>query len=141
MLKIISMLKKGQLLVELDPRDYKVAVEQAEAAYARAKGEISAQSPNVPITETSNTTLLATACIILFTFASFLCGSATSMGMIVAARAIQGAAGGALQPLSQAMLLESFPPVKRGQAMSVFGLGVVVAPILGPTPKGQVAAH
>src|SRR6185437_7540716 len=60
----------------------------------------------------------------------------TSLGMILIARAIQGAGGGALQPLSQAILLESFPPQKRGQAMAAFGLGVVVAPIVGPTLGG-----
>ncbi|SRR5579875_756970 len=77
-------------------------------------------------------------CIVLFTIASFFCGISASLGMIVIARAIQGAAGGALQPLSQAILLESFPPEKRGQAMAVFGLGVVVAPILGPTMGGWI---
>ena len=56
--------------------------------------------------------------------------------MILLARAIQGAGGGALQPLSQAILLESFPPAKRGVAMALFGLGVVVAPVLGPTLGG-----
>jgi MFS transporter, DHA2 family, multidrug resistance protein len=78
------------------------------------------------------------SCIILFTIASFFCGVSTSLGMIVISRAIQGAAGGALQPLSQAILLESFPPEKRGQAMAVFGLGVVVAPIIGPTLGGWI---
>jgi DHA2 family multidrug resistance protein len=72
----------------------------------------------------------------VFTVASFACGAATSLGMILIARAIQGAGGGALQPLSQAILLESFPPAKRGMAMAVFGLGVVVAPIIGPTLGG-----
>ena len=76
------------------------------------------------------------ACIILFTFASFLCGAAVSLGMILLARAVQGAGGGALQPLSQAILLESFPREKRGLAMAMFGLGVVVAPIIGPTLGG-----
>jgi DHA2 family multidrug resistance protein len=76
------------------------------------------------------------ACILIFTLASFMCGAATSLGMILVARAIQGAGGGALQPISQAILLESFPPQKRGMAMAVFGLGVVVAPILGPTLGG-----
>lgn len=76
------------------------------------------------------------ACIILFTFASFVCGAAVSLGMILIARAVQGAGGGALQPLSQAILLESFPPAKRGLAMAMFGLGVVVAPIIGPTLGG-----
>jgi MFS transporter, DHA2 family, multidrug resistance protein len=75
-------------------------------------------------------------CIGIFTVASFTCGSATSLGMILLARAVQGAGGGALQPISQAILLESFPPKKRGLAMALFGLGVVVAPVLGPTLGG-----
>jgi MFS transporter, DHA2 family, multidrug resistance protein len=76
------------------------------------------------------------ACIVIFTVASFMCGAATSLGMILIARAVQGAGGGALQPLSQSILLESFPPEKRGSAMAVFALGVVVAPVLGPTLGG-----
>src|SRR5499427_6457085 len=75
-------------------------------------------------------------CIVIFTVSSFMCGAATSLAMILIARAIQGAGGGALQPLSQAILLESFPPEKRGSAMAVFALGVVVAPVLGPTLGG-----
>src|SRR3982750_935074 len=75
-------------------------------------------------------------CIIIFTVSSFFCGAASSLGMILLARAAQGAGGGALQPLSQAILLESFPPAKRGVAMALFGLGVVVAPVLGPTLGG-----
>ncbi|MGA9509500.1 MAG: DHA2 family efflux MFS transporter permease subunit [Candidatus Sulfotelmatobacter sp.] len=75
-------------------------------------------------------------CIIIFTISSFACGSATSLAMILIARAVQGAGGGALQPLSQSILLETFPPQKRGFAMAVFALGVVVAPVLGPTLGG-----
>ena len=75
-------------------------------------------------------------CIVIFTVSSFLCGAASNLGMILVARAIQGAGGGALQPLSQAILLESFPPKKRGLAMAVYGFGVVVAPVLGPTLGG-----
>ena len=75
-------------------------------------------------------------CIVIFTVSSFVCGASTSLGMILLARAVQGAGGGALQPLSQAILLESFPPNKRGLAMAMFGLGVVVAPVLGPTLGG-----
>src|SRR5271157_3492587 len=56
-------------------------------------------------------------CIVIFTVSSFACGAATSLGMILVARAIQGAGGGALQPLSQAILIESFPPEKRGLAL------------------------
>jgi MFS transporter, DHA2 family, multidrug resistance protein len=76
------------------------------------------------------------ACIALFTASSLICGLATSLGMLVLARVVQGIGGGALQPISQAILLESFPPEKRGMAMAAFALGVVVAPILGPTLGG-----
>jgi MFS transporter, DHA2 family, multidrug resistance protein len=76
------------------------------------------------------------SCIAIFTLSSFACGASNSLAMILLARAVQGAGGGALQPLSQAILLESFPPHKRGEAMALFGLGVVVAPVLGPTVGG-----
>lgn len=76
------------------------------------------------------------ASVIIFTISSFFCGAADSLFMILIARLVQGAGGGGLQPLSQAILTESFPPEKRGLAMAVFGLGVVVAPILGPTLGG-----
>ena len=76
--------------------------------------------------------------IIIFTIASFFCGAANSLITILLARLIQGAGGGALQPLSQAILTESFPPEKRGLAMGMFGLGVVVAPVLGPTLGGYL---
>jgi MFS transporter, DHA2 family, multidrug resistance protein len=75
-------------------------------------------------------------CVAIFTVASFACGAAPTLGFLLLARVIQGAGGGALQPLSQAILLESFPPAKRGAAMAVFAFGVVVAPVLGPTLGG-----
>ena len=71
-----------------------------------------------------------------FTIASFLCGFAPSLSLLIFFRVIQGAAGGALQPLSQAVLLEAFPPADRGKAMGFWGLGIVVAPILGPVLGG-----
>src|ERR687883_185071 len=58
--------------------------------------------------------------------------------IIIFARILQGAGGGALQPIAQSVLMESFPPEKRGSAMAVFGLGVVVAPIIGPTLGGLI---
>src|ERR1051326_2388334 len=76
-------------------------------------------------------------CICIFTFASAMCGAATSLTMLIAARVLQGAGGGALQPIAQSVLLESFPHEKRGSAMALFGLGVVVAPIIGPTLGGR----
>jgi DHA2 family multidrug resistance protein len=75
---------------------------------------------------------------VLFTMASVVCGAASSLTMLIIARCVQGAGGGALQPISQAVLLESFPPARRGVAMAVFGLGVVVAPIVGPTLGGWI---
>src|SRR5437868_10082075 len=71
-----------------------------------------------------------------FTGASFLCGLAPSLPLLIIFRIIQGACGGGLQPLSQAILLESFPPEKRGQAMAFWALGIVVAPMLGPVAGG-----
>jgi DHA2 family multidrug resistance protein len=75
-------------------------------------------------------------CICIFTIASAWCGLANSLGMLILARIVQGAGGGALQPISQAVLLETFPAEKRGSAMSIYIMGVVVAPILGPTLGG-----
>jgi DHA2 family multidrug resistance protein len=75
-------------------------------------------------------------CVVIFTLSSLVSGAASSLGMLVMARIVQGAGGGALQPISQAILLESFPPQKRGVAMAAFGIGVVVAPIIGPTLGG-----
>src|SRR5881392_2446991 len=71
-----------------------------------------------------------------FTIASFLCGLAPSLGFLIFFRIVQGACGGGLQPLSQAILLESFPAEKRGQAMAFWALGIVVAPMLGPVVGG-----
>jgi len=76
------------------------------------------------------------ACTVIFTASSLLCGLATSMSMLVLSRVAQGVGGGAMQPLSQAILLESFPPDQRGTATALFGLGIVVAPIVGPTLGG-----
>ena len=71
-----------------------------------------------------------------FTISSLLCGLAPNLPMLVAFRLLQGATGGAMQPLSQAVLLEAFPPHERGKAMGFWGLGIVVAPILGPVLGG-----
>jgi DHA2 family multidrug resistance protein len=71
-----------------------------------------------------------------FTITSLLCGLAPTMAALVVLRILQGISGGTLQPISQAVLLEAFPPRDRGKAMSFWGLGVVVAPILGPVLGG-----
>jgi DHA2 family multidrug resistance protein len=77
-------------------------------------------------------------CIGIFTISSFLCGIAPTLGLLIAARILQGAGGGALQPLAQAIMLESFPPAKRGMAMAVYAMGVIVAPIFGPIVGGWI---
>ncbi len=71
-----------------------------------------------------------------FTAASFLCGLAPDLTFLIVFRIIQGATGGALQPISQAILLEAFAPEDRGKAMGFWGLGIVVAPMLGPVLGG-----
>jgi DHA2 family multidrug resistance protein len=71
-----------------------------------------------------------------FTVSSLLCGLAPNLPLLVTFRLVQGATGGAMQPLSQAVLLEAFPPHERGKAMGFWGLGIVVAPILGPVLGG-----
>ncbi len=75
-------------------------------------------------------------CVVIFTVASFFCGAAPSLAVILLARVMQGAGGGALQPLSQSILLESFSLKDRSKAMAAYGLGIVVAPVLGPTLGG-----
>ena len=71
-----------------------------------------------------------------FTVSSLLCGLAPNLPLLVMFRLMQGATGGAMQPLSQAVLLEAFPPHERGKAMGFWGIGIVVAPILGPVLGG-----
>src|SRR3984893_10401903 len=71
-----------------------------------------------------------------FTISSFLCGLAPTLTTLIVFRCLQGATGGAMQPLSHAVLLEAFPPQDRGKAMGFWGLGIVVAPILGPVLGG-----
>jgi DHA2 family multidrug resistance protein len=71
-----------------------------------------------------------------FTVSSFLCGLAPTLPALILFRVIQGTTGGALQPLSQAVMLEAFPPERRGKAMAFWGLGIVTAPILGPVLGG-----
>jgi MFS transporter, DHA2 family, multidrug resistance protein len=77
-------------------------------------------------------------CVALFTVSSFLCGMAPTLGTLILFRIMQGLGGGALQPVAQAILVESFPLQKRGMAMAVFGIGVVFAPIIGPTLGGWI---
>jgi DHA2 family multidrug resistance protein len=79
---------------------------------------------------------LLMSAVVGFTSASVLCGIAQNLPMLIVFRVIQGATGGALQPLSQAVMLEAFPPKDRGKAMSFWGLGIVVAPMLGPVLGG-----
>jgi DHA2 family multidrug resistance protein len=78
------------------------------------------------------------SCIGMFVLASVLCGMALNLPMLILARILQGAGGGAMVPIAQAILLESFPVAKRGVAMATFSLAVIVAPIIGPTLGGWI---
>jgi DHA2 family multidrug resistance protein len=80
-------------------------------------------------------------CIGVFTLASFACGAAPNLTFLIIASIVQGAGGGALQPISQAILMESFPPNKRGAAMAAYVLGVVLAPVLGPVLGGWLTEN
>jgi MFS transporter, DHA2 family, multidrug resistance protein len=76
--------------------------------------------------------------ISLFTVSSLLCGMAPSLGWLIFFRVIQGLGGGALQPVSQAILSDAFPPEKRAMAFSIYGMSVVAAPAIGPTLGGWI---
>ena len=77
-------------------------------------------------------------CIVIFTTASFLCGAAPSLSMLLLFRVLQGAGGGGLQPMAQAIMADSFEPQKRGQAFALYGLVAVLAPSIGPTLGGWI---
>src|SRR6202047_3302148 len=77
-------------------------------------------------------------CIVLFTSSSFLCGVAPSLGLLLLFRVMQGAFGGGLQPMAQAILADTFPPAKRGLAFALYGITIVCAPAIGPTLGGWI---
>lgn len=77
-------------------------------------------------------------CLVVFTLSSLACGIAPSLPMLLMARVIQGAGGGGLQPMAQAILADSFPPAKRGLAFSIYGVTAVLAPAIGPTLGGWI---
>ncbi len=79
-----------------------------------------------------------TSCLVIFTLSSLLCGFAPSLGAIILFRILQGAGGGGLQPIAQAILADTFPPEKRGLAFALYGVTVVVAPTIGPTLGGWI---
>src|SRR5262245_33308822 len=79
--------------------------------------------------------------IAIFTIASALCGMASSLGEIILFRVIQGLAGGGLQPSSQGVLLDTFPPEKQGTAKTMFGIAALIAPIVGPTLGGWLCVN
>ena len=77
-------------------------------------------------------------CVIGFTLASVLCGLSRSLEALIFFRVLQGLSGGGLQPLAQAVMLEAFPREKHGEAMAAYGIGVILAPILGPALGGYI---
>jgi DHA2 family multidrug resistance protein len=77
-------------------------------------------------------------CIVIFTVASFLCGAAPSLPILLLCRILQGFGGGGMQPMAQAIMADSFEPQKRGQAFALYGLVAVLAPSIGPTLGGWI---
>jgi MFS transporter, DHA2 family, multidrug resistance protein len=78
------------------------------------------------------------ACLAIFTVSSILCGMAPSFGFLLLFRALQGAGGGGLQPMAQAIMADTFPPEKRGLAFALYGITAIVAPTIGPTLGGWI---
>jgi len=76
--------------------------------------------------------------IAVFTISSVCCGMARSLSQLVLFRVVQGLAGGGLQPSSQGILLDTFPPEKQGAAQTLFGVAALIAPVLGPTLGGWI---
>src|SRR5208282_5642889 len=77
-------------------------------------------------------------CVAFFTVSSFLCGVAPSLGLLLLFRVLQGAFGGGLQPMTQAILADTFPPEKRGLAFALYGVTVICGPAIGPTLGGWI---
>ncbi|MFZ1085617.1 MAG: DHA2 family efflux MFS transporter permease subunit [Terracidiphilus sp.] len=77
-------------------------------------------------------------CVVIFTVSSFLCGSAPTLPTLLICRVLQGAGGGGMQPMAQAIMADSFEPQKRGQAFALYGLVAVLAPSIGPTLGGWI---
>jgi DHA2 family multidrug resistance protein len=77
-------------------------------------------------------------CLVIFTLSSLLCGMAPSLGAIILFRVLQGAGGGGLQPMAQAILADNFPPQKRGLAFALYGITTIIAPTVGPTLGGWI---
>src|SRR5712671_7700424 len=77
-------------------------------------------------------------CIVFFTISSFLCGIAPNLGLLLLFRVLQGAFGGGLQPMAQAILGDTFPPEKRGLAFALYGITAICAPAIGPTLGGWI---
>src|SRR5436305_10447514 len=78
-------------------------------------------------------------CLALFTASSVLCGFAWNLNSLLLFRILQGLGGGGMVPVAQSILADSFPPAKRGQAFALFGVAVVVAPVVGPTLGGWLS--
>jgi DHA2 family multidrug resistance protein len=77
-------------------------------------------------------------CIFMFTVSSLLCGAAPTLGTLILFRVLQGAGGGGLQPMAQAILADTFPPQKRGLAFALYGITAIMAPTIGPTLGGWI---
>src|SRR3979411_815329 len=77
-------------------------------------------------------------CLLLFTVSSLLCGIAPSLGFLLFFRVLQGAGGGGLQPMAQAILADTFPPQQRGLAFALYGITAIMAPTIGPTLGGWI---
>jgi DHA2 family multidrug resistance protein len=140
----------GTFMEVLDTSVANVALPHMQGAYAAGTDEITwvitsylvANAVILPITGWLGAYFgrkhFYIACIALFTLSSWGAGAAPTLSFLILMRVIQGLAGGAMVPMSQAILLEAFPRAEHGKAMAVFGIGVICGPIVGPTLGGWI---
>ncbi len=140
----------GTLIAIIDTSIVNVAIPKIQAGFSASIDQVSAVATfyiisNIivmPLTGYLSALLgrkqFYAGAIVLFTLASLLCGLAWNLESLVLFRIIQGLAGGALFPSAQAILLETFPKEEHGQAMGIFGLGVLAGPALGPVLGGYL---
>jgi MFS transporter, DHA2 family, multidrug resistance protein len=150
---IIATIMMVAILEVLDSTIVNVALPNMMPALGASQDQITwvltayvvASAIMIPLTGFLNRRLghrrLLITCITGFMISSFLCGLAGSLSIMVTFRLLQGAFGAALIPLSQAILRETFPLEEQGKAMAIWGIGIMAAPVLGPTIGGFITQH
>src|SRR5262249_54384302 len=134
-----AALASAQATLKLSERQIEALKAQrnsAVASLAQAKAQRDQAQLNLSYTRG---TAAQPGRVVLFTLSSVLCGFAPNLQALLLFRVLQGFGGGGMVPVAQSILADSFPPEKRGQAFALFGVAVVVAPVVGPTLGGWIS--